>query len=151
MITINSLFWTRVRIALMLLAFIAAFWAIPFTMSLLMLVGNDSFDDVDFQADHVAGDLEVGTSLRLPERGILGGARYCVIVVRDRQGRLIDTLYQGPSAYPEAPRRPSFVAASDKQVTYQIPEEGERDFQLPTFMGEAPPESRKKALERHES
>ena len=50
MIPIDSLSGMRVRIALMLLAFIAAFWAVPFALSLVMLVGNDSFEDVDFEA-----------------------------------------------------------------------------------------------------
>jgi hypothetical protein len=40
---------------------------------------------------------------------------------------------------------------NDTQVTYQITDEGTREFKLPTFMGDAPPESIKKALERCES
>lgn len=141
MMRIDSLFWSRVRIALLLLAFIVAFWAVPVGFFTLMLLNlGSSWEDRDFKADHVVGDHEVGTALRLPEEGIFGKARFYVIVVRDKQGRLIDTLYEGPGAYPEVPKRPTFVAASDMQITYQIPDEGERVWEFPALGERIAPE-----------
>ena len=87
-----------------------------------------SFVDQDFVADYSLNNCRVGTALRLPRTGILGKARYYVIIVRDNDGHLLETLYEGAGGYPDPPEKPSFLKGEDVQVTYDIPEVGHETF-----------------------
>jgi len=84
--------------------------------------------DQDFVPDYSFDECEIGVALRLPKAGILGKGRYYVIVVLDHQGRPVETLYEGPGAYPDPPEKPVFVRADGARVTYDTPDAGRRTF-----------------------
>lgn len=78
--------------------------------------------DVLFEGDYSRSGYEIGTALRVDRSGMFGGkVRYYVIVVRDSSGQTIDTLYEWPGAYPDAPDCLTFVAITRNSLTYDIP------------------------------
>jgi hypothetical protein len=100
-------------------------------LSVVVLRVNTYFNtsvDQDFVADYSFDNCKIGVALRLPRAGILGKGRYYVIIVVDNEGRLVETLYEGPGAYPDAPEKPVFVRADGARVTYDTPEAGRRTF-----------------------
>ncbi len=88
----------------------------------------NTFVDLDFVADYSFDECEIGVALRLPKAGILGKGRYYVINVLDKQRRLVETLFEGPGAYPDPPEKPLFVRAEGARVTYDTPNAGRMTF-----------------------
>lgn len=88
----------------------------------------NTFVDQDFVADYSFDECEIGVALRLPKAGILGKGRYYVIIVLDKEGRMAETLFEGPGAYPDPPEKPLFVWAEGARVTYDTPDAGRMTF-----------------------
>jgi hypothetical protein len=86
--------------------------------------------DLDFVADYKFANRHIGIALRAPRSGLLGSkVRYYVIVARDKQGRLLWTLWEGFGGYPDLPEKPKFVSADGERVTYDLPDgEGRKTF-----------------------
>ncbi|REK12936.1 MAG: hypothetical protein DWQ37_09930 [Planctomycetota bacterium] len=92
-------------------------------------VMKNTFMYQDFVADHRFSDCEVGVALRLSRAGLLGGdPRRYVVVVRDRQGQIIESLFLGHPSYPDPPAKPVFVCADGPRVTYDV---SDSRFQTP--------------------
>ena len=90
------------------------------------------YHDTLYLGDYSWSCYEIGTALRLSRAGFFGGKpRHFVIVVRNAKGQVLETLYDGPGGYPDAPKRPSFIVVAGDRVTYHVEIDGHKDFSVP--------------------
>jgi len=78
---------------------------------------------------------EIGTLLRCDESGIMGKARRFVIVSKTERNPKFKVLYEGPSMWPDQPKRPKVVEVRTvgfgiDRFSYQTEDKGIISFDL---------------------